>query len=89
MTYDLAKSSYTAGVIVNVHEAKTQLSRLLERVAAGEEVVIGKAGRPVARLVPYAETPRRRRPGRWKGQVRIAADFDQTPDDVIAAFEGS
>jgi prevent-host-death family protein len=76
-------------VIVNVHEAKTQLSRLLERVAAGEEVIIGKAGRPVARLVPYSETPRRRTPGRWKGRVRVAADFDDTPAEVIAAFEAS
>lgn len=74
---------------MNVHEAKTQLSRLLERVAAGEEVIIGKAGRPVARLVPYAETPRRRTPGRWKGRVRVADDFDETPDELIDAFEGS
>lgn len=76
-------------MLVNVHEAKTQLSRLLERVAAGEEVIIGKAGRPVARLVPYAEASRRRTPGRWKQRVRVASDFDTTPDDVIAGFEGS
>jgi len=76
-------------MIVNVHEAKTQLSRLLERVAAGEEVIIGRAGRPVARLVPYAEAPGRRTPGRWKGRVRVASDFDATPETVIAAFEGS
>jgi len=76
-------------MIVNVHEAKTQLSRLLERVAAGEEVVIGKAGRPVARLVPYSEPARRRTPGRWKGRVRVAPDFDETPAEVIAAFEAS
>jgi prevent-host-death family protein len=76
-------------MIVNVHEAKTQLSRLLERVAAGEEVIIGKAGRPVARLVPYVETPQRRVPGRWRNRVRIAADFDVTPEEIVAAFEGS
>jgi prevent-host-death family protein len=76
-------------MIVNVHEAKTHLSRLLERVAAGEEVIIGKAGRPVARLVPYVEAPRPRVPGRWRDRVRVAADFDATPDDVAAASEGS
>jgi prevent-host-death family protein len=76
-------------MIVNVHEAKTPLSRLLERVAAGDEVIIGRAGRPVARLVPYLEGPRRRTPGRWKGRVRVAADFDTTPEDLVAGFEGS
>ena len=76
-------------MIVNVHEAKTHLSRLLERVAAGEEIIIGKAGRPVARLVPYVEEARPRRPGRWRHRVRVAEDFDATPDDVVASFEGS
>jgi prevent-host-death family protein len=76
-------------MIVNVHEAKTHLSRLLERVAAGEEVIIGKAGRPVARLVPYVDSAHPRAPGRWRNRVHIAADFDVTPDDVVAAFEGS
>jgi prevent-host-death family protein len=75
-------------VIVNVHEAKTQLSRLLERVASGEEVIIGRAGRPVARLVPYVEPLRPRAPGRWRGRVRVAEDFDVTPEAVVAAFEG-
>jgi prevent-host-death family protein len=76
-------------VIVNVHEAKTQLSRLLERVAAGEEVIIGKAGRPVARLVPYVQSAERRAPGRWRNRIRIAEDFDATPEEIVAAFEGS
>jgi prevent-host-death family protein len=75
-------------MIVNIHEAKTHLSRLLERVAAGEEVIIGKAGRPVARLVPYVESPRRREPGRWRDRVRVAPDFDATPAEIVAAFEG-
>ncbi|MGH8985019.1 MAG: type II toxin-antitoxin system Phd/YefM family antitoxin [Acidimicrobiia bacterium] len=75
-------------MIVNIHEAKTHLSRLIERVAGGEEVVIGKAGRPVARLVPYAETRQARRPGRWAGRVTIAADFDATSEDLLDAFEG-
>lgn len=76
-------------MIINVHEAKTQLSRLLERVAAGEEVIIGKAGRPVARLVPYVDSARPRAPGRWRDRVRIAADFDATPEEILSAFEGS
>jgi prevent-host-death family protein len=76
-------------MIVNVHEAKTHLSRLLERVAAGEEVIIGKAGRPVARLVPYVEDPRPRVGGQWRNRVRVADDFDATPGDIVAAFEGS
>lgn len=76
-------------MIVNVHEAKTQLSRLLERVAAGEEVIIGKAGRPVARLVPYVDTARPRVPGRWRNHdVWIAPDFDATPEEILDAFEG-
>jgi prevent-host-death family protein len=76
-------------MIVNVHEAKTHLSRLLERVAAGEEVIIGKAGRPVARLVPYVGAAEPRTPGRWRNRVRIADDFDVTPEEVVASFEGS
>lgn len=75
-------------MLVNIHEAKTHLSRLLERVAAGEEVIIGKAGRPVAKLVPYTESRARRTPGRWRGQIRIAPDFDATPAEVLDAFEG-
>jgi prevent-host-death family protein len=74
-------------VIVNMHEAKTQLSKLVERAAAGEEVIIGRAGRPVARLVAY-ERPVERSPGRWRGRVTIAPDFDETPAEVIAGFEG-
>ena len=74
--------------IVNMHEAKTHLSRLVERAAKGEEVVIAKAGRPVARLVPYEETDEPRKPGAWKGRVWMAPDFDELPPDVVAAFEG-
>jgi prevent-host-death family protein len=72
---------------VNMHEAKTHLSRLVERVEVGEEVVIARAGRPVARLVPYARRTEPRVPGVWRGQVRIAPDFDAPDDDLIGAFE--
>lgn len=76
-------------MIVNVHEAKTHFSRLLERVAAGEEIVIGRAGKPVARLVPYTTPATPRQPGQWAGQVRIAPDFDDTPAWVVDVFEGT
>jgi len=73
---------------VNVHDAKTHLSRLLDRVAKGEEIVIAKAGRPVARLVPHRGAAGPRTPGGWEGRVRIAADFDELPPKVAAAFRG-
>ncbi|MGH7700039.1 MAG: type II toxin-antitoxin system Phd/YefM family antitoxin [Gemmatimonadales bacterium] len=72
----------------NVHEAKTNLSRLLERVAAGEEVVIAKAGVPVARLVPTSPVVRERPLGFEKGRVVIPEDFDAPlPEDVLRTFE--
>ncbi|MGR6964175.1 type II toxin-antitoxin system Phd/YefM family antitoxin [Geodermatophilus sp. URMC 61] len=73
---------------VNVHEAKTHLSRLLEAVEAGEDVVIARAGRPIARLVPVAARTEPRAPGSWRGRVSIADDFDDTPEELIAAFHG-
>ena len=74
--------------VVNMHEAKTHLSRLVERVAQGEDVVIAKAGRPVARLVPYEESAEPRKPGAWAGKVWMADDFDELPPDLLAAFSG-
>jgi len=71
----------------NVHEAKTQLSRLLERVRSGEEIVIAKAGEPVARLVPYTPAKAPRKPGLLKGKIRIGRNFDDPlPEDLLAAF---
>jgi prevent-host-death family protein len=72
----------------NIHEAKTQLSRLVERAAAGEEIIISKAGRPVARLGPIPRTVTPRKPGRWRGRVVIHDDFDQLPPEIAAAFRG-
>jgi prevent-host-death family protein len=73
--------------VFNVHDAKTNLSRLLERAAQGEEIIIAKSGRPIAKLVRMAAEPRR--PGRLKGRIRIAPDFDEPlPDEVMAAFRG-
>ena len=75
--------------MVNMHEAKSTLSQLVERVLAGEEVVIARAGRPVARLVAYAAERAPRRPGALAGKIVIAPDFDDTPADLIADFEGT
>lgn len=74
--------------IVNIYEAKTHLSRLVARAAAGEEIVIAKAGRPVAKLVGYSEDDRPREPGGWEGRVWMADDFDELPPEILAAFEG-
>ena len=74
---------------VNLYEAKTKLSELVDRAAAGEEIVIAKAGKPKARLVPIAAPRPKRRPGVWKGQVWIADDFDAAlPPDILDAFYG-
>lgn len=75
-------------MIVNMHEAKTNLSKLVERAAAGEEIIIGKAGTPRVRLVPYVEQRAPRKPGSLRGKVFIADDFDDTPEDIIRAFYG-
>ena len=73
---------------VNMHEAKSRLSSLVEKALAGEEVIIARAGKPVVKLVPVSYSHRPRTPGRWKGKVRIAPDFDETPEEVIRLFEG-
>ncbi len=73
--------------LVDVNEAKTQFSELLERVAQGEEIVITRAGRPVARLVPVAAPSEPRVPGGWEGRAWIAPDFDELPSEVADAFE--
>jgi prevent-host-death family protein len=74
---------------VNIHAAKTHFSRLVERAAQGEEIIIAKAGKPMARLMPLAVPGRRRRPGLLKGRIKIAADFDAPlPDEILRQFEG-
>lgn len=77
--------------ITNISDAKASLSRLIEQVMRGEEVIIGKAGKPVARLVPYDvdRSPRRLGAGAWKGKIWVADDFDELPDDVLALFHGT
>jgi prevent-host-death family protein len=75
-------------MMTNIHQAKSQLSRLIERAVAGEEVIISKAGKPVAKLVPYAQKKRPRRLGLLKDKIRIARDFDELPEELAAAFQG-
>jgi antitoxin (DNA-binding transcriptional repressor) of toxin-antitoxin stability system len=74
---------------VNMHEAKSQLSQLAERVWRGERVVIAKAGKPYLDLLPHTESGRQRQPGRLRGKVRLTPNFDQTPADIIDDFEQS
>jgi len=72
---------------VNIHQAEPQLSRLLERVAAGEEIVIAKSGKPLVKLIPFREVARQ--PGRLKGKIKIGRDFDAPlPDALADAFRG-
>jgi prevent-host-death family protein len=73
---------------VNMHEAKSQLSRLVEKAAEGEEVIIAKAGQPVAKLVPIRGRVEPRLLGAFEGQIRIHPDFDDLPHDIQAVFEG-
>jgi prevent-host-death family protein len=73
---------------VNVHQAKTHLSKLLARVAAGEEIIISKAGKPVARLVPFHGLRKKRVPGLDRGKIWIAEDFDAPlPPEIQKLFE--
>ena len=74
--------------IVNVHEAKTHLSRLLESVSQGEEIILGKAGKPMAKIVPYSKMPDRV-PGRCKGKIWMSDDFDKLPKEVEDSFYNS
>ena len=73
--------------IVNMHEAKSSLSKLVAQAVAGEEVVIAKAGKPVAKLVAYEREPRKL--GGLEGKVWIADDFDETDEELIALFYGA
>ena len=76
-------------ILYNLYEAKASLSRLVDRAAAGEEIIIAKAGAPLAKLVALSRPVRRREPGGWEGRVHIADDFDAPlSDELQAAFEG-
>jgi prevent-host-death family protein len=75
-------------VQVNIYEAKTHLSRLVDQAAAGEEVIIARNGRPLARLCALARTPGQRTPGTLRGRIWMAPDFDETPDELTEMFYG-
>ena len=69
--------------ITNISEAKAQLSALIEKVLSGKEVIIGKAGKPVAKLVRYEGSEKPRQPGALRGKIKIADDFDELPEDNV------
>lgn len=72
---------------INIYDAKTHLSRLIDQAAAGEEIVIARAGRPVVKLVPVGRP--KRRLGLLKGKLKVPADFDAPlPEDLLSSFEG-
>lgn len=74
---------------VNIHQAKTNLSKLIEAVLQGEEVIIAKAGKPAAKLISITPQKLQRKPGSLKGKIKITADFDSPlPDDLLNDFEG-
>lgn len=73
---------------VNMHKAKSQLSALAKKAHTGERVVIAKDGKPYLELIPYQAKPSKRVPGGMKGKIWIAPDFDETPEEIIHAFEG-
>ena len=78
-----------AELVLNLYEAKTALSSLVERAASGEEIIIAKNGRPRAKLVRLSKRPEPRKPGGWEGQMMISDDFeDPLPENILAAFEG-
>ena len=75
--------------IINIHQAKTNFSKLIDAVAHGEEIIIAKAGVPTAKLVPITPVKPKRKPGALKGKIHIAADFDAPlPKDILKRFEG-
>jgi prevent-host-death family protein len=73
-------------VVRNISQAKAELSALIEQVQKGTEVILAKAGKPVAKIVPFRGPARPRTPGSMEGEIWIAPDFDDLPDDIASAF---
>jgi prevent-host-death family protein len=73
-------------IVRNVSQAKAELSALLESVSKGEEVILAKAGKPIAKIVSYSGPRGPRQPGSMAGEIKIAPDFDDLPDDIAEAF---
>src|ERR1022692_2259523 len=86
---DLVCVIFVEMVVRNISQAKAELSALIEQVLNGNEVILAKAGKPVARLVSYRGPSRPRKPGCMAGQISLAADFDSLPDEVAAAYGDS
>ncbi|MGH9672840.1 MAG: type II toxin-antitoxin system Phd/YefM family antitoxin [Bryobacteraceae bacterium] len=74
--------------VVNIHQAKTNLSKLIQRSLEGEEIIVAKAGEPLVRIVAYRQKRRDRNGGQWRGQLWMSEDFDRLPEDLGAAFRG-
>jgi len=75
--------------IVNIHQAKTNFSKLVDAAMQGEEIIIAKAGKPAAKLVPITMNKPKRKPGVLKGKIKISKDFNAPlPDDLLNQFEG-
>jgi len=72
----------------NIHLAKTHLSKLIERAHEGEEIIICKSGRPLAKLIKYTSNQKNRVPGQWQGRIRMSSDFDDLPNSLKSAFRG-
>ena len=72
--------------IINIHQAKTQLSKLIEKVLVGEDVIIAKAGKPIVKLTPYKEILKPRKLGLWKGKVWVSPDFDEESEEINKLF---
>lgn len=76
-------------MLVNIHDAKTHFSKLINRALKGEEIIIAKGGKPLFRLVPYSEEVETRRGGQFQGLIEISDDFDAPlPDDILKHFYG-
>jgi prevent-host-death family protein len=74
--------------LINMHQAKTHLSRLVRQACDGQEVIVGRAGEPLVRLVAFKAGAPKRKSGLLKGKIRIADDFEETPTDMINVFYG-
>ena len=74
--------------VINIHQAKTNLSKLIEQVIAGNDLIIAKAGKPVAKLTAYKERVNPRKPGLWKGKVWISEDFTEEDEEINKLFYG-
>lgn len=76
-------------MLVNIHEAKTHFSKIIEQVLKGDEIIIARGGKPLIRLVPYSEEPQIRRGGQFKGLMQISNDFDAPlPEEILKQFYG-